>query len=663
MTGGAAEARSAIDLRKALAVAVAAVGGDERPGQIEMAVAVGDAFETGEHLLVQAGTGTGKSLAYLVPAILRAMETGRPCVVATATIALQRQLVERDLPSVADALEPLTGRRPTFAILKGRHNYACLHRLNEGLPPEEDEPAALFDPTPRSALGRDVLRLRAWVEQTETGDRDELVPAPQDRAWRSVSVTSHECVGAAKCGYADACFAEAARARSREVDVVVTNHAMLAIDAFAGIPLLPEHDAVVVDEAHELVDRATDAVTDELTQAMVERAARRARKHVEPQVHEDLLLAAEALGEALAEADAGRIATPRGALFDALVAVRDLGHAGLSAFAAKSRGGEADAGGDAERQQARALLEEVHEIAGRIVAAGEHDVLWVRTSDRRPPVLHRAPLSVAGLLRELLFGDRAAVLTSATLELGGSFDAVARSLGLLGGAAEEDSAPAWRGLDVGSPFDYPRQGILYVARRLPPPGRSGPSPELLDELAGLIEAAGGRTLGLFSSQRAAVAAAEALRERLEVPILCQGDDATAELVKQFAADAATCLFGTLSLWQGVDVPGDSCALVAIDRIPFAPPDDPLHKARVDAAGPAGFMAVSVADAALMLAQGAGRLIRSHEDRGVVALLDSRAATARYGSFVLRSLPPFWRTDDGEIARAALVRLAGRLAGE
>ncbi len=247
---------------------------------------------------------------------------------------------------------------------------------------------------------------------------------------------------------------------------------------------------------------------------MVERAARRARKHVEPQVHEDLLLAAEALGEALAEADGGRIATPRGALFDALVAVRDLGHAGLSAFAGKSRGGEADAGGDAERQQARALLEEVHEIAGRIVAAGEHDVLWVRTSERRPPVLHRAPLSVAGLLRELLFGDRAAVLTSATLELGGSFDAVARSLGLLGGA-EEESAPAWRGLDVGSPFDYPRQGILYVARGLPPPGRSGPSPELLDELAALIEAAGGRTLGLFSSQRAAVAAAEALRERLD----------------------------------------------------------------------------------------------------------------------------------------------------
>jgi ATP-dependent DNA helicase DinG len=653
----AADARSTTDVRGALAAAVAAVGGDDRPGQIEMAVAVGDAFETGEHLLVQAGTGTGKSLAYLVPAILRAMETGRPCVVATATIALQRQLIERDLPRVVDALAPLVGRPPTFAILKGRHNYACLHRLNEGLPAEEDEPAALFDPTPRSALGRDVIRLRAWAEETETGDRDELVPAPLDRAWRAVSVTSHECLGAAKCGYADACFAEAARARSRDVDVVVTNHAMLAIDAFAGIPLLPEHDAVVVDEAHELVDRATDAVTDELTQAMVERAARRARKHVEPHVHEDLLLAAEALGEALAEADGGRIATPRGALFDALVAVRDLGHAGLSAFAVRSRGGEADSGGDAERQQARASLEEVHEIAGRIVAAGEHDVLWVRTSDRRPPVLHRAPLSVAGLLRELLFGDRAAVLTSATLELGGSFDAVARSLGLLGGA-EEESAPAWRGLDVGSPFDYPRQGILYVARGLPPPGRSGPSPELLDELAALIEAAGGRTLGLFSSQRAAVAAAEALRERLDLPILCQGDDATAELVRRFAADAETCLFGTLSLWQGVDVPGDSCALVAIDRIPFAPPDDPLHKARVEAAGPAGFMAVSVADAALMLAQGAGRLIRSHEDRGVVALLDSRAATARYGSFVLRSLPPFWRTDDGEIARAALRRLAG-----
>jgi ATP-dependent DNA helicase DinG len=648
--------RPAPDLRAALAAAVAGVGGDERSGQVAMATAVGEAFATGEHLLVQAGTGTGKSLAYLVPAILRAVDTGRPCVVATATIALQRQLVERDLPLVAEALEPLVGRRPTYAILKGRHHYACLHRLNEGMPPDEGEPDALFDPTPRSALGRDVIRLRQWADQTSTGDRDELAPAPLERAWRSVSVTSHECLGAARCGYAQQCYAEVARARAREVDIVVTNHAMLAIDAFAGIPLLPEHDAVVVDEAHELVDRATDAVTDELSQAMVERAARRARRHVEPHLHEDLLTAAGALGEALAEAEAGRIPAPRGALFDALVAVRDLGHAGLSALSGKARG-EADAGADAERQQARAALEEVHEIAGRIVAAGEHDVLWVRTSERRPPVLHRAPLSVAGLLRDLLFGDRAAVLTSATLELGGSFDAVARSLGLLGGA-DPGSAPAWHGLDVGSPFDYPRQGILYVARRLPPPGRGGPSPELLDELAGLIEAAGGRTLGLFSSQRAAVAAAEALRERLEAPILCQGDDATAELVRQFAADPPTCLFGTLSLWQGVDVPGESCALVAIDRIPFAPPDDPLHKARVEAAGPAGFMAVSVADAALMLAQGAGRLIRSQQDRGVVALLDSRAATARYGSFLLASLPPFWRTDDGQVARAALARLAG-----
>ena len=265
-----------------------------------------------------------------------------------------------------------------------------------------------------------------------------------------------------------------------------------------------------------------------------------------------------------------------------------------------------------------------------------------------------APLSVNGLLREALFGERSVVLTSATLELGGSFEPVARQVGLTG-----DDAPEWTGLDVGSPFDYPRQAILYVARRLPPPGRDGASPAAMDELAALVEAAGGRTLGLFSSMRAAEAAAAEMRERLEVPVLCQGEERTAALVAAFAADEATCLFGTLSLWQGVDVPGDACRLVVIDRIPFPRPDDPLMSARAQAvadAGGNGFMTVSAAHAALRLAQGAGRLVRRSSDRGVVAVLDSRLATARYAGFLLTSLPPFWVTTDHEVAVGALRRL-------
>jgi ATP-dependent DNA helicase DinG len=286
-----------------------------------------------------------------------------------------------------------------------------------------------------------------------------------------------------------------------------------------------------------------------------------------------------------------------------------------------------------------------------------------------------------------LFERSTVVLTSATLSVGGSFDLVARSLGLgepqpsaegsggpegsgdREGAGEREGIgerePAadpsrWRGLDVGSPFDYPRQGILYVARHLPPPGRDGISAAALDELAELVEAAGGRTLGLFSSMRAAQAAAEAMRRRLAVSVLCQGEDRTSTLVRAFAADATSCLFGTLSLWQGVDVPGSACQLVVIDRIPFPRPDDPLMSARaraVEQAGGNGFMTVSAAHAALRLAQGAGRLIRSAEDRGVVAVLDPRLATARYAGFLRASLPDFWWTTDRVQVRRSLAAIA------
>ncbi len=638
------------ELEAALAAAVAAVGGQDRDGQLRMAQAVAGAIDGGEHLLVQAGTGTGKSLAYLVPAVLHSVGSDRPVVVATATIALQRQLVERDLPTVSDALAPLLPRRPEFAILKGRQHYLCLNRL-EGAPSDDPDDAVLFEAKPSGALGRDVVRIRKWAETTETGDRDELVPLPRDRAWRALSVTAQECVGAARCRSGDRCFTELARDRARHADVVVTNHAMLAIDAFAGIPLLPEHDVVIVDEAHELVDRATGAVTDELTAAAVERAARRVRRWVDSETDAALELAAQALDEGLSGLPGGRLTRLEGLLFDALVAVRDVGHLALQQSAGRDRSGK-DGGDDAARSLARGVVEELYDIAGRIVSAGPDDVLWVTPKgERRPAVLRRAPLSVAGLLRDRLFSGATAVLTSATLELGGSFEPVAAGLGLVG-----EGAPPWSGLDVGSPFDYPRQAILYIARHLPPPGRDGLADAVLDELAGLVEAAGGRTLGLFSSQRAAEQAAAAMRDRLDLPVLCQGEDSTAELVRRFAADPGTCLFGTLSLWQGVDVPGASCHLVVIDRIPFPRPDDPLVRARQEAAGPAGFMTVSAASAALLLAQGSGRLIRSSTDRGVVAVLDPRLSTARYASFLRRSMPPFWTTEDPEQARRSLAAL-------
>jgi ATP-dependent DNA helicase DinG len=300
--------------------------------------------------------------------------------------------------------------------------------------------------------------------------------------------------------------------------------------------------------------------------------------------------------------------------------------------------------------------------------AKRYDVVWLAEQGpdgSRHKVLRVAPLSVGGLLRERLFGQRTTVLTSATLALGGSFDALARQWGLPAGGGDsadpvrDPDAPKWKGLDVGSPFAHGKSGILYVAKHLPPPGRDGLAPAYLDEIEGLVEAAGGRTLGLFSSMRAAKQATEALRGRLDVPLLCQGDDSTMLLVKKFAEDEETCLFGTLSLWQGVDVPGPSLSCVIIDRIPFPRPDDPLVAARqkaADSRGGNGFLTVSATHAALLLAQGAGRLLRGNDDKGVVAILDPRIATARYGGFLRASLPPFWQTNDQAKVRAALSRL-------
>ena len=624
-----------------LAAAVGALGGSERPGQVQMAQAVEEALQEKRHLLVQAGTGTGKSLAYLVPALRH----DGTVVAATATIALQKQVVDRDLPTLLDAVEPVLGRRPTFAILKGRANYLCRNRINGGLPDDGEE--ALFDPSPTTALGRDVVRLREWAEETETGDRDDVEPGVSDRAWRQVSVSARECLGAQRCPFGGECFAEDARERAATADIVVTNHALLAIDALEGYPVLPEHDAVVVDEAHELVDRVTGVATDELSPALVERAAARARRLVEEAA--DLADSADALDAALVEALEGRLVELPEALGTALAQVRDAARQALSQL---TRVTGAD---DGARKVAQAAVGSVFDTAERLAAHRAADVAWVVRDQRRGAALRVAPLAVHGLLRERLFTDRSVVLTSATLQVGGSFDAVARQVGLAG-----EQAPAWSGLDVGSPFDYPRQGILYIARRLPPPGRDGASPAAMDELAALVEAAGGRTLGLFSSTRAAEAAAEEMRARLDVPVLCQGEDRTAALVRTFAEDPATCLFGTLSLWQGVDVPGEACQLVVIDRIPFPRPDDPLMSARQQAvaeAGGNGFMTVAAAHAALRLAQGAGRLIRRSTDRGMVAVLDSRLATARYSPFLRTSLPPFWTTTDHDVAVAALRRLS------
>ncbi|GHH37478.1 ATP-dependent DNA helicase [Streptomyces candidus] len=646
-------------LPELLHAAVAAVGGVERPGQVTMAEAVAEAVDDNSHLLVQAGTGTGKSLGYLVPALAH----GERVVVATATLALQRQLVERDLPRTVEALKPLLRRTPQFAMLKGRSNYLCLHRLHEGAPQDEED--GLFNPmeqfdanAPSSKLGKDLLRMRDWADETGTGDRDDLTPGVSDKAWAQASVSSRECLGASKCAYGAECFAEAARERAKLADVVVTNHALLAIDAIEGAPVLPSHEVLIVDEAHELVSRVTGVATGELTPSQVNRAVRRAAKIVNEKAADALQTASDSFERVMELSLPGRLEEIPEDLGYALMALRDASRTVVSALGSTRDKSVTDE--DAVRKQALAMIENIHGVAERIANGSEWDVVWFERNERYGTAsLRVAPLSVSGLLREKLFTERSVVLTSATLKLGGDFNGVAASLGLAPEGQQGEDLPVWKGLDVGSPFDYPKQGILYVAKHLARPTRDAGREDMLDELAELIEAAGGRTLGLFSSMKAAQTAAEALRDRLDMPILLQGEDTLGELIKNFAADPQTCLFGTLSLWQGVDVPGASCQLVVMDKIPFPRPDDPLMSARqkaVEENGGNGFMAVAATHAALLMAQGAGRLVRATGDKGVVAVLDQRLATARYGSYLKASMPDFWYTVDRNQVRRSLAAI-------
>lgn len=664
--------RSDTTLTSLLAAAVGAVpGGADRPGQRAMAEAIADAERSDRHLLVQAGTGTGKSLAYLVPSLL----VDGPVVVSTATLALQSQLIDHDLPRLADAAEPFLGRRPSFAVLKGRHHYLCLAKLDDST---EEEPDALFDAGSGQGgsggvkwlgaagrLAKQIGRLREWALETETGDRDELDPGVDDTAWRQVSMPARECVGAQRCPFGTECFAEASRVRAREADIVVTNHSLLAFDMLANRHIVPPHRLLVIDEAHELADRVSSAAQAELTPDAVERTARRARSQIGADDHDALSEAADMLAIGLVEAVPGRITTGLPpALRDALTLLDSAARRGFDAIGDT----KADDSDPVRKQQAKTGLAELSDTAQRLLAEADHDVAWIDRDDRGRKAVVVAPLSVAGTLASHLYPDRTVVATSATLALGGRFDTIARSLGLrdpAGGAGKEEGrsadAPPWSSLDVGSPFDYPKQGILYVAAHLPRPTQSGLSDAAADELVDLVSALGGRALGLFSSRRAAERAAEVVRARTGLTVLLQGEEALPILVRRFRDERESCLFGVMSLWQGVDVPGDACQLVVIDRLPFPRPDEPLAAARsaaVDAHGGSGFTAISVPIAAVRLAQGVGRLIRSRTDKGAVAVLDSRLAAPRgYATYLRDSLPPLWYTTKPDVVRGALRRLA------
>jgi ATP-dependent DNA helicase DinG len=655
------------DVPSALARVVGALpgGGEARPGQAEMAAAIAESIAAGRHLVVRAGTGTGKTLGYLVPAIL----SGRRVVVATATRALQDQLAAKDLPF----LERTLGRPFTWAMLKGRSNYVCVQRLAElnpapaagdlesaradegtlvGLPARAEHagaPAQLaLDGLAERADPAELAAIAAWAATTETGDRADLDAEPSDAAWSAVSTTSRDCPGAQRCPRGDRCFTEAARAKAAEADVVVVNLHLYGLDLASDGAILPEHDVTVIDEAHVADDIISATTGVEVGSGRFTHLGRLLRGILAEAgdtisgVHDSAGVLTGALAphreqrltRPLPDALAGALAALRRRVEQAQAALRNIPESAADDVTARAI---------RARQAATALLDDLDAVS----EPGDEHVLFV-TGPEHAPALRLAPLDVAGLLRDRLWSRRPAVLTSATLAPG-----FGPHLGLPQRADEL--------LDVGSPFDYPTNGLIYCAARLPRPTDPRWPDAAIDELAALVDAAGGRTLALFTSYKAMHRAVETLRPRLPYALLAQGDLPKAALVARFAREPETCLFATMSFWQGIDVPGESLSLVTIDRLPFPRPDDPLLQARREHAGPGAFGTIDVPRAATLLAQGTGRLIRTSTDRGVVAVLDPRLATARYGPKIVATLPRMRRTRDRAEAERFLRELRAQPA--
>jgi ATP-dependent DNA helicase DinG len=647
-------------------VAALPEGGEKRPGQLRMAEEVGAAIAGNRHLLVQAGTGTGKSMAYLVPVVL----SGRPTVIATATKALQEQLVAHDLPFLRSSLDADF----TWALLKGRSNYLCRAALAD-LPGGGDGGAA-EGPRQEALLdGGDVdperlAEVRAWAEETATGDRVDLPFVVPDDEWSRLSVGTGECPGASRCTFGDTCFAEDARHRAADADVVVVNTHLYGAHLASDGAVLPDHEVVVVDEAHALEDIATSTLGATISPGRFFNLARACRALFTPDhsAPAGLEAAATRLSAVLEGRDGSRVDPGEGDLGVALLTGAE------AAAAASAAARQLDVDGESATRRER-VLKLAGVLASDLRWAGElgpDEVAWVEA--RPAPALRIAPVDVGAELAERMFASATVVLTSGTLAVDGSLAPTAWRLGLDRGAGGEGSdpaptesgegghggGPAWRGLDVGSPFDYSDQALLYCAAHLPDPRSRDYEPAMLDELEALIRAAGGRALGLFTSRRAVEAAEAHLSGRLPWQVLVQGALPPPLLHQAFLDDETSVLLGTMSLWQGFDAPGPTCSLVVVDRLPFRRPDDPLAAARRDAATRArrnAFAAVDLPQAAVLLAQGVGRLIRSSSDRGVVAVLDRRLATASYRWTLVRSLPPMRRTKDPAEARRVLAELA------
>jgi len=593
-------------------LAAALPGFEARAGQAALAQAVGDALECDEHLLAEAGTGTGKSLAYLIPALV----SGKRVVVATATKALQEQLLTKDVPAAAAAL----GRNVRVAVLKGRQNYLCRKSLSGA-----DQLGGLFRTSEDAA---DYERLGEWIQSTETGDRAELSFEPSPTLWAELSVGGDRCAGR-RCPFVGSCYAEAARDRAAEAELVIANHALYFADLALrqrtdGAGILPDHDAVVFDEAHRLEEAAAAWFGGRISLARLRQLARDVERHCR---EEATRLPARALD------DLDRAGTQLVASFDPGSGRRRLtaaDHDDLDAYGgllggALGRLAEelAGAGEEADALGRRALA-----VAADVEACLDLDdpdrVSWAE-----PGALAWAPVDVSEILREELWGaGPTSILVSATLEA----RFLRRRLGL-------DDA---RELVFPSPFDYREQALLYVPQQFPEPRTPGYDARLADEVVALCNLSRGRALVLTCSYRALGELVDRARPRLQFPVLVQGEAPRERLLEQFREDVDSVLFATATFWQGVDVAGESLSLLVVDKLPFAAPGEPLVEARCERIAREGgdwFTDYALPSAVLQLRQGFGRLIRGHGDEGVVAILDPRLRTRAYGRRFFEALPP------------------------
>lgn len=608
-------------------------GGEARDGQRTMTRLVARALSSKQPVIIEAGTGVGKSLAYLVPAAL----SGQRVVVATATKNLQDQLATKDAPLVT-AHAPGT----RLAVLKGKSNYLCRNRAAQAGPGQLS-----FDDGERVPRGvaSQMRRILAWANDTPTGERDELTFDVDERAWRSLSVSPQECLGRLQCPQGQSCFAELAKDRAAEADIVIVNTHLYAAHLASGAMLLPAHDVVVFDEAHEAPDIFASLLGTSLTPARLRGLALAARSLLGPESDEtlsELAGVADRLATSLViQYDAQRLAGLDEDVERELVRASDLVTRVIESLRAVSA---TDAATEARRLRTLGPAVHLGNDLVRLRGVGEGELIYLTRRDREVEI-ELSLIDVGPRLAEDLWPGVTAVLTSATIP-----DSLGATLGL--------DAPLEH---VESPFDYRQHAVLYVPHL---PARNDPACEaaIVDELVTLIDAAGGRTLALFTNRSVMNRVAEAVADRLTTPVLVQGTLSRQRLIAEFRDSVSASLFAVTSFWQGVDVPGHSLSLVTIDRLPFRVPGDPLAEARRErATNP--FYDVDLPRAAMLLAQGVGRLIRSATDRGVVAVLDTRLAEANYRGALFQKLPPMRRTRDRSFVEGFLRELAAVHPGD